>query len=225
MGQQIVLHAGFRPAAHEIIGVVQTTVGGDLRDAPRPSVYTPAGDDLRIATFHVRSRLPTDQAAALVRATIQELEPNLPVDSIATVQDELVERTAEERVLAKLGLVVAALALLMAAGGVFASVAVRVTERTREFGIRMALGASRGRVGASVVHRGVGMTAGGIVAGLALYGALSPLLHARLYEVSPLDPAVLVATTAILLCSGALAAWLPARRATTVDPTVALRAD
>jgi ABC-type antimicrobial peptide transport system permease subunit len=113
----------------------------------------------------------------------------------------------------------------MAAAGIHAAVACGVGEQKREFGIRMALGASRGAVGRGVLGRVLLATSAGMLAGLALYVWASRFIEARLYEISRLDAATLGAAMAILTSAALLAAWLPTRRATRVDPTIALRAE
>jgi predicted permease len=213
------------PVLHEVIGVVRDTGWRDFREGPRPALYLPAGQSLPIATMHVRSRLPSAEAAALIRRIVREVEPALPVDTVTTLGEEVRQIAAEERLLAKLGLVLAALALGMAAAGIHAAVACGVGEQKREFGIRMALGASRGAVGRGVLGRVLLATSAGMLAGLALYVWASRFIEARLYEISRLDAATLGAAMAILTSAALLAAWLPTRRATRVDPTIALRAE
>jgi ABC-type antimicrobial peptide transport system permease subunit len=123
--------------------------------------------------------------------------------------------------LALLGLV----ALVLAAMGVYAVMAFTVSQRTQEFGVRLALGATHGQVVGLVVRQGLGLAAIGLAGGLALSAATTRLLASFLYGVSPFDPIVFAAVPAGLITVAIVACWVPARRATRVDPNVALRAE
>lgn len=164
--------------------------------------------------FVVRSRLPASEAVALIPGVFREAEPFLPVDDIVAVRDRIALFTAQERVLAKLGLVLAGLALGIAIAGVYSAMAGRVTERTQEIGVRMALGASRSAVGMGILRRAASVSGLGIGGGLVLYAWGSRFIEARLYGVASLDPATLVSSALLILA----AAWLPARHATRSRP-------
>jgi predicted permease len=193
LGQQIHLLMVREPQIYEVIGVVADTGAREIREEHRPAVYLPA-TALRVATVQLRSRLPHGETASLVQRVIREIEPALPADSIVATHERIAEVTAQERLLAKLGGVLAALALVIAAAGVYSAVGCRVTEQTRELGIRMALGATQRTVGFGVLRRVL------VVAGLGTAAGL------------------------LILTSALIAAWLPARRATKVDATIAMRA-
>jgi len=211
-------------SAHPIVGIAGSTVALGLRRGHEPSVYAPAGP-LTAATFQVRSSLGHADAMAVIRRVVREVEPRLAVDAIQTTAAEIDRLTAEEQVLARLGSVLAILALGLAIAGLYAAVACTVQERTRELGIRMALGASRVAIGRDVLRRAAAMAAVGLVGGLALYVWASQFIASQLFGLSALDPAVVTAACGLLVATALAAAWLPARRATRVDPTIALRAE
>jgi predicted permease len=220
LGRQ--LHLAYGDAgAYEIIGVAADTGDLALREEHRLALYMPLGSS-GLGTIHVRSRLAAGETAALMRGVIRDVEPLLPVD-IVTVPDRIARFTAQERVLAKLGLVLAALALGIAIAGVYSAMAGRVSERTQDIGVRMALGASRAAVGMGVLRRAMVVAGLGIAGGLALYAWGARFIEAQLYGVSSLDPATLTTATLLILAAAVLAAWLPARHATRVDPTIAMR--
>jgi ABC-type antimicrobial peptide transport system permease subunit len=160
-----------------------------------------------------------------MRESISRLEPGLAFTEIAPADAAIASAMSEQRALAKLSSIVAVLALLLAASGVWAMMSYIVSERTREFGIRLALGAPARSVIASVVRRAAITAAIGTAVGLVAYWPASRWLAARLYEISAVDPLTLGAASAVLLAVAIAAASLPARRATRVDPVRALRAE
>lgn len=210
----------------EIIGVVgDTRSGRRFRTDERPALYEPGGARLTISTFYVRSSLPAAATLAAMRNVVRQIEPALPLINAGTLRDEVERLIPEERVLAQVLAGVALVATVLALAGIYAVVTYLVNERTREFGIRIALGASRRAISIHVL-RGVAITgAVGLAAGLVLFAGASRLLEARVFGVSALDPATLVAVMTLLILTAFLAAWLPTRRAARVDPTVALRAE
>ncbi|HUF48125.1 MAG TPA: FtsX-like permease family protein, partial [Vicinamibacterales bacterium] len=135
---------------------------------------------------------------------------------------QLRQLAAQERVLAKPGTTLAVLALGLAIAGTYAVVTRRVLERTREFGIRLALGATGADIAGTVLRPALTTGAVGIILGLGLYAAVSRVIESRVYGLEALDPASLVGAVSALLVATVLAAYLPARRATRVQPAVAL---
>ena len=121
--------------------------------------------------------------------------------------------------------VAASITLVLGMIGLYGVMAYMVALRTREFGVRVALGADPGRIARLVAARGLLLTAGGVAAGFGLYALTAPFLRAFLFGVTVSDPATLASATAVLLATAAFASWLPARRAASVDPTEALRAE
>ena len=210
----------------EVVGVV-----GDVRDAelgagPTPEFY---GSLEQVPTdeFHVvvRGDVPPDRLAGSVRAAVAGLDPELAVTDFATL-DEVVRRSVSRpRFMVQLLLVFATMALLLCAIGIYGVTAYAVTQRTREIGIRMALGADRAAVRALVLREGLRLAAAGVGLGLAGAFALTRLLRGFLFEIGPGDPVTHVAV-ALLLGGVALAACaVPARRAARLDPIAALRTE
>lgn len=211
------------PRPMEVIGVVANSEGRELREEHIAALYRPAGTLTR-ATIQIRSPLPEAEVAAVMQRVIRGIEPALPVDKVISLRDRVAQMTAQERLLAKLGSILATLAMAIAVAGIYSAVACRVVERTRELGIRMALGASQRAVGLGVLRRVMALAGLGTAAGLALYGWGARFIEAWLYGVSSLDATTLVGAAALLFLAAVAAAWLPARRATRVDPTIAMRA-
>ncbi len=160
-----------------------------------------------------------------LRRTVHAVDPNQPVEAVRTLDDLRAEALAAPRLTATLLAIFAGLALLMTLAGIGGVIATSVTARTREFGVRMALGAGRESVLAMVVRQGVTLVAIGLAIGLAGALALSRLLSAYLYQTTPHDPFVLILVAASFLTAGAIACLGPARRATMVDPLIALRTE
>ena len=163
--------------------------------------------------------------AAALRAAVAELDPLLPAYDLRTMDEILRDEERGVRFAALLMAGYGAMALSIAAVGLYAVLAFAVLRRTREIGLRMALGAARGRVVAQVTRSGLGILMAGTVTGLAVIGILSPVVRSLFFNVSPLDPAVLAGACAVLLAAGALACALPAWRAASIDPALALRQD
>jgi len=162
---------------------------------------------------------------APARALLARLDPDVPLFGARTLGDLEARATADTRALGGLLAAFAGLALLLAATGVWAVVAHTVARRTRELGLRMALGAVPGSVVALVVRQGVGPAVAGVLVGSGLAWAGGRVLRGLLFQVSPTDPVTLAAAALFLLAVTALATWLPARRATRIDPMEALRAE
>ncbi len=167
---------------------------------------------------------PIEFAAAL-RAEVAALDPTLPVDNVASLEELLGATEAVRQALALLTAVFAGSALLLAAVGVYGVMSFTVTQRTRELGIRLALGADTTALRAVVIKRGLGLALAGLLLGLFGAAVLSTFLEAMLFEVEPADPATLAAVCLFLVGVACLACWLPAQRATRVDPIISLRAE
>jgi putative ABC transport system permease protein len=160
-----------------------------------------------------------------LRLTVHAVDPNQPVEAVRTLDDLRSEALAAPRLTATLLTVFAGLALMMTLAGIGGVIATSVTARTREFGVRMALGAGPDAVLAMVLRQGLTLVAGGLAIGLLGALALSRVLSAYLYQTTPYDPVVLVLVVAAFLTAGVIACLGPARRATKVDPLIALRAE
>jgi putative ABC transport system permease protein len=218
----------------EIVGVVGDVHHGGLSEAAQPELYVPAtqltADFWTIfvplpISFVVRSNLPTATLFPAIKAAVHEVDPEQAVSRLRPVSELVSDSVARYRFSMLLLTVFGALALIIAAVGVYGVMAYAVTQRTRELGIRLALGASRSSVQYLVLGRGLAMAALGIGIGLAGAMALTRLLVTQLFDVSPTDPAVLAAAVGTLAAVSAVACFIPAFRATRVDPVIALRSE
>jgi hypothetical protein len=210
----------------DVVGVVADTRSGwTLRQGPSGMLYEPGGQRLVYGSFYVRSSRPVSETGILARQVMRDLEPRLPVTDFGTVHDEIERLIPEERLFARVMSIVALLALLLGAAGTYAVVAYTVSERTREFGIKTALGASPADIARGVLGRVVVTCLAGAAAGLVIFAVASRVFASRLHGVSALDPATLTAGVLVLMVATLAAAWLPARRATRVDPVLVLRRD
>ena len=208
----------------EVVGVVGNVRGASLQKAPSPTAYLPYWQrSQRDVNLVVRTGMDAAGVTAAVRRAIQRLDRELPIARFETIDGLVDDSVAQQRFQMDLVLLFAAAALLAAGLGVYGVVAQSVAQRTNEIGIRMALGASEGSVWRLVLAQGMAPVAAGLVLGLAASLAGGRLVGNLLFGVPGADPAVLMAVTVVLLAAGAAACALPARRATRVDPLVALR--
>jgi len=210
-----------------IIGVVsRANLNGLERYGQVPFAFVPA-KDWRTPGFNVvvRSRRPAADVLRDMRTKLREIDPAIPLYQTASLQEMLDEQLAPRRGIMLLLGTFAGLALLLAAIGLYGMLAYDVSQRTREIGIRGALGAARGDIIALILRQGLWKTGCGLGLGLIGGYVLSRYLESLLFEVTTLDPIAYVAVGAGLLAFAALASWLPARRAAKVDPIVALRAE
>jgi len=158
-----------------------------------------------------------------VQRAVWAIDRDQPVSHVMTMNQLASESVAPQRVLMVLLAGFAGLALVLAAVGVYSVMAYNVVERTREIGIRMALGAGRGEVLRLTLLQGAALTLPGVGLGIAGSWALTRFLSAMLYGVKPTDPATFIVVSMILICAASLASYIPARRAAEFDPMVALR--
>ena len=208
-----------------IVGVVGTVKRRDLATPPEMSVYHAATQRAGTAmTFTVKTA--TDPLAMIpaIRNELAQLDPYLPLVRTVTMEQRLSDSMARGRLSMQLMIFFGLAALLLAATGLYGVLSYVVNQRRREVGIRVALGAQpRQVIELVVVKQGLAPVAVGIVAGLAAAMAAGRLLTARLYEISPVDPVVYASVTGLLVFTAILASAVPARRAATVDPVIALR--
>jgi putative ABC transport system permease protein len=218
----------------EIVGVVGDVHHNGLASKAQPELYVPASqltpDFWTIFTqlpisFVVRSGLPTTTLFPAIKAAVHDVDPEQAVSRLRPVSELVSDSVARYRFSMLLLTLFGALALIIAAVGVYGVMAYAVSQRTRELGIRLALGASRSSVQYLVLGRGLGMAALGIGIGLAGALALTRLLVSQLFGVSPTDPTVLAAAVGTLAAVSAVACLIPAFRATRVDPVIALRSE
>jgi ABC-type antimicrobial peptide transport system permease subunit len=173
----------------------------------------------------LRGALPMATLQPAIAAAVREADPSLPIIRLRPMEDVVSDSLRRPRMLMHLFGGFAALALLLAAVGTYGVLSYQVTERRREIGIRMALGAKREAVLRSVLGYGLKPTGIGLAAGLAGAVALTRLMETLLFEVRPTDPATLVSVAAMITFVAAVACLVPALRATRVDPMAALRED
>ena len=209
-----------------IIGVVGNTREMSLSDTPPPVIYEPLADDAQ-SFLKVIVRTAGDPAAlaAPLRAALRTLDPGLPVDALQPMRQMMAESVATQRFYATLVAIFAGLALLMAGGGLYALISYGVVRRTHELGVRIALGADASRVLRLVVGRGAVLAFLGIVLGAGGAIATTRVLKSFLFEITATDPATFVGAALGLVVVALIASYLPARRATRVDPMVALRTE
>jgi putative ABC transport system permease protein len=210
-----------------VIGVVPDTRYRDLRMA-RPSIYFPVRQPLFPfvpTNLAIRTDVPPARLIATIRRLVTESEPGVTLASAAPFDEYLDKPLAQPRLNALLLGVFAGSAVILAAAGLFAVMVTMVRQRTRELGIRMALGAAPGEVRQLVLRRGVALAAAGTLVGTAAAVATNQLLARMLYEVAPSDAATLSLVAVVLLAVGALSSVVPARSSSAIDPVVALRAE
>ncbi len=211
----------------EIVGVVGDVTLASLNGEFRPAIYLPLAQlPVGALTFVVRSAGGEPEAfSRSLAAVVREVDPNQPVSDIRTL-DEVVSRSLLRPRVASAALgFFAAVALLLAAIGVYGVVAYGVSQRRAEFGVRLALGAQPADVVRLVLRQSMAMVLGGVAVGAVLAVPLSSSLRSLLFGVGPGDPLTLAAVIAVLVAAGVLASYVPARRGTRVDPVSALRAE
>ena len=209
----------------EIIGVVADSKWDGPRDTIQPFLYQPYSQraDLGALTFYVRTERDPGQMAATLHATIGRLDPNLPINDMRTLTEQLGDEMFNDRLVAILSISLALLAALLAALGLYGVLAYVVARRTREIGIRMALGGQRRDILALVLGQGARLTMIGGAIGIVAALAMSRWIASMLYGVSAYDPLTFVAVAVLLAIVSGAACYIPARRAIRVDPMVALR--
>jgi len=217
-----------------IVGVVGDVRDHDLGTAPSAVVYMPqvvpidpAREPHARRTMALVVKTSGSPAAVVpaVRQIVRDLDPTVPIFNVETMSD--VVRASTARLSLTLALMIAAAAITLVLGtiGLYGVMAYMVALRTRELGIRVALGADPRQLARTVALRGLKLIAVGVVAGFVLYAMAAPFLRAFLYGVTTSDPLTLIGATLALVGTASLASWLPARRAARVDPAEALRAE
>jgi putative ABC transport system permease protein len=208
-----------------IIGVVGEMKYRGLPNNPTadPDIYRPLQDQERDILLLVRTSLDPGSLSTAVRSAIHEVDKTIPIYDVATMSERIGEQTARNRFTSWLMGIFAAIALLLATVGVYGVMSYAVTRRTHEIGVRMALGADRSQVLLLIVGQGLPLILAGILVGLAASFGLTRLIATLLYGVTPTDAFTFASVTALLVSIALFACWLPALRASRVDPLEALR--
>ena len=210
----------------EIVGIVGDVRAMALGEKPAPMMYVPyAQEPFWGANLVVKSALSPASVAATIRREVRRLDKDLPVTDMATMPDILEASVAQPRFRTFLLGLFAAMALVLAATGIFGVISYSVSCRTNEIGIRVALGASRGAILGMVLRETLVLTLAGLAIGVPCALAATRLIDHLLFDVSASDPATLAGVALVLSAVAALAGYVPARRATRVDAMVALRHD
>lgn len=226
IGQRIGLGQGGFSDGAEVVGIVADVRFEAVEIAIRPDVYLPLLQSARTqGLIFVRSRTAPEHLVPSVRAAIQSLDPDLPLSDIKTMDQRFGDATWRTRVSAWLLGVFAALAMALAAIGIYGVMSQGVAQRSRELGVRMALGATAHDVLRLILGRAVIIAIAGVAIGIALAIPSMKLIATLLYQVTPGDPGVLAGLAAMLMAVAVLASYLPARRATRVDPLTTLRSE
>jgi len=212
-----------------IVGVVGDIRRGGKDAGVQPEVYLPAAQTnlypVALGDFAVRAAGDPRALVASIQDAVWAIDPDQPITNVKTLDEVLSASMAERRFNLLLLACFAALAVGLALVGVYGVVAYAASERTREIGIRIALGAARQDVVALVVRAGLGWSVAGVVAGLAGAWALTRVMTGLLFGITPTDPATFASIAAVMIIVSAGASYIPARRAASVDPVTALRAD
>jgi predicted permease len=207
----------------EIVGVVEDFSYRGLREESEQA-YFPVFDEAG-GQFYVRPRGDPEQAFQLIRSAVRKLDPALPVTNLRTLDDQVNRSLNTERILAALSSSFGALALILTLVGLYGVMSFVVTQRTREIGIRIALGASQPSAVWLVLRDAVVMIAAGAAIAVPAVAALGRLVESQLFGVSPTNPAVIAAATLLLGSASLAAALVPAWRAARLNPVDALRLD
>jgi predicted permease len=214
-------YKGFR---FQVIGVVRDAKYNDVRAETQPMFYLPLTQLTRsLRSLEVRTTQPASSIAGPVRQALLEVSKDIMIRRVITLTEHVDRTLSSERMIATLCSFFGVLALILASIGLYGVMSYAVAQRTSEIGIRMALGASARRVLRMVLQQSLLVVGIGAVAGIALAQASTRLLANFLYGLAPTDPITIASATFLLLAVALLAAWLPARRATRVDPMTALR--
>jgi putative ABC transport system permease protein len=217
---------GSRGEWRTVVGVSRDVKGQSLAAAAPPTFYRPIQQSFSSSfALHVRSDGDPRALQQVLRRTFEELDPNLALANVRTMAQHMSAASLVQRIGAWSLSAFGALALVLSAVGLFGVLSYSVAQRTREMGVRIAIGASRRDVLALVIGKALRLTAIGLGVGVVLAAGAGRLLRSQIFGVSPLDPVTFVGVVLLLAAVALLAAWLPARRAARVDPIIALQAE
>jgi len=225
LGRRMKFGGGSDPLDMEIVAVVKDSHHSGVKEEPKPFVYIPYEQEKNVGglTYYVRTSQDPTALATAVRAAVNELDSSLPIDSVRSFDDQINRQLASDWLIASLAEIFGALAALLAAIGIYGLLAYAVTQRTREIGVRMALGADTGKVGRMILNDVSRLVGIGVLLGLPLAYGISKLVNSMLYGVKAFEFVTVGSALLVMVFVAVAAAYLPARRATRVDPLVALR--
>ena len=233
LGKRFTLGGEAGPGMVTIVGIVRDVRHSGLDTSPTPQMYLAheqftfwnGGSTMAGLSIVVRSGIPTAELRTAIQGIARAMDPQLPLSSFRTMDEVRSASVAQPRLLMFLLGGFSVLALVLSAVGTYGVIAYMAGRRTAEFGVRLALGARPAQVSSLVLREAIRLGAAGIGVGIVATVILTRVLEGLLYGVSARDPMTLVAAASILGATGLMAAYLPAARATRVDPVVSLRAD
>ena len=218
--------AGKPRAGGEVVGVVGDIKDAALNEPNPPQIYMPMRQwPVSFMTVVMKTAVPPASLADAARAQVAAIDPNLPLSNVSTLDAVVAKSISQERFYMTLLAVFAAVALVLAAIGIFGVLSYAVSQRTREIGIRMALGAQGRSVIGLIVAEAMILVGCGVAAGIAAALWVTQAMSKMLFDITPTDPVTFATVGGVLVTVALFASYLPARRATRVDPIVALRAE
>jgi predicted permease len=214
-------------AAMTVVGVVNNTHEGSLASGFADEVYLPMTPAQEHPTMYIllRTRMSPGAAAAELRRTVTEVDALVPVTRVRSLNEVIAMSQSAPRSLTILLLAFGGLAVVIGGVGVYSLIAYIVSWRTREIGIRLALGAQRWQIVKGVMRQSLVLALGGSVAGLVVAALVGQLLRSFLFGVKPVDPVTFIGVAVLMITLALTAAWIPARRAASVDPMTTLRSE
>jgi putative ABC transport system permease protein len=215
----------FKEATWEIVGIVGDVRRYELDYGTSPQIYLPRIDFPWPACVVVRTSVAPLTLAQEVRQAVKDVDPDLPIANLTTLEDSVGNTLQVRRVMLVLLGIFALTALALACVGIYGVISYSVAQRTREVGIRIALGANAHQVIMLILRQGIRLVLVGLVIGAGASIAAGMLISDQLYGVSKTDPIVMLTVTFVILAVALLASWLPARRAARGNPSVALRSE
>jgi predicted permease len=226
IGMRVTAINNEKRTTYQVVGVAKNARTENLRGDVEPRFFVPAGQPPLAEnnpTFLIRTAPGTAPVMAAVRKSIQRVDAALPILSATSIEEQMAPLMAQDRTTAQLAVVFACVALALAAIGLYGVLCYGIARRTGEIAVRIALGARPGRVIAMILGETMGLVVAGLALGAGLSYAASRLIDSRLYGVAPQDPLTLALATGLLLLVALSAAYLPAQRASRLDPMTALR--
>ena len=226
VGKRLVIWFNRGRFPYEVVGVARDTKFYGLKSQARPEVFfAHAQDPYLVMNVVVRAATAPQQLINQLRREVLALDPAQPAHSIITMEEMIAHSIAPDRFALLLLGVLALIALALAGVGIYGVMAYAVAQRTREIGVRMALGAQAGDVLRMLIGQGMKSALAGMAVGMVAASALTRLLKKLLFDVGATDPLTFIVIASLLACVALLACWIPARRATKVDPMVALHCE